>query len=90
MIFILERNWMYGYRKGEWLDYKYLELYLWIIYLEVNDIFVMLLFIVNISCVMELFLINGGILKRIIYFVWLLIFYNIGFIILCFFVVILF
>lgn len=90
MIFTPERNWTYGHRKGEWLDYKYLELYLRTIHPEVNDIFVTLLFIVNISCVMELFLINGGILKRTIHFVWLLTFYNTGLIILCLPVVTLF
>lgn len=90
MIFILEGNLIYGYRKGEWLIYCLLDLFLRMIYLEVNDVFVIVLLVVNMSCFMGLFLMSGGILKRLIYFVWFLVFYNISLIILCFLVFVLF
>lgn len=86
MIFILEGNLMYGYRKGEWIRYYNFELFLKILYLEVNDVFVIVFLMINVSCCMVLFIIDGGILKRLINFIWFLIFYNISFIIFCFLV----
>ena len=83
MIFTPEGNWIYGHRPGEWLKYGSLELFLRTIHPEVNDVFVTLLLIVNMSCFMELIIMNGGILKRIIHFIWLLMFYNTSLIILC-------
>lgn len=83
MIFTPEGNLTYGHRKGEWITYRPLELFLRTIHPEVNDVFVTVLLVVNMSCFMGLFLMNGGILKRMIHFVWLLIFYNTSLIILC-------
>lgn len=83
MIFTPEGNWTYGHRKGEWIKYSSIELFLRTIHPEVNDVFVTALLIINLSCFMELFLMNGGILKKIIHFAWLLTFYNTSLIILC-------
>ena len=83
VVFTPEGSWTYGSRKGERLEYGYLELFLRTFHPEVNDVFVTVLFMVNMSCVMELFLMNGGILKRTIHFVWLLTFYNTSLIMLC-------
>jgi len=83
MVFTPEGNLTYGYRKGEWIKYGSLELFLKTIHPEVNDVFVTILLIVNMSCFMELFLTNGGILKRIVHLIWLLTFYNTSLIILC-------
>lgn len=83
MIFTPEGNFTYGHRKGEWIKYGPLELFLRTIHPEVNDVFVTVLLIVNMSCFMELFLMNGCILKRVIHFIWLLTFYNTSLIILC-------
>ena len=83
MIFTPEGNLTYGHRKGESITYRPLDLFLRTIHPEVNDVFVTVLLVVNISCFMGLFLINGGMLKRLVHFVWLLIFYNTSLIILC-------
>lgn len=83
MIFTPEGNLTYGHRKGEWIKYRPLELFLRTIHPEVNDVFVTVLLVVNMSCFMVLFLMNGGILKRMIHYVWLLTFYNTSLIILC-------
>lgn len=83
MIFTPEGNLTYGCRKGEWIKYRPLELFLRTIHPEVNDVFVTVLLVVNMSCFMGLFLMSGGILKRMIHYVWLLIFYNTSLIILC-------
>lgn len=83
MIFTPEGNFTYGHRKGEWIKYRPLELFLKTIHPEVNDVFVTVLLVVNMSCFMVLFIMNGGILKRLIYYVWLVIFYNTSLIILC-------
>ena len=90
MVFTPEVNLTYGHRKGEWIEYRRLQLFLKTIHPEVNDVFVTVLIIVNVSCFIELFLMNGGILKRIIHFMWLLTFYNTSLIMLCLPVVTLF
>ncbi|PFX31048.1 E3 ubiquitin-protein ligase RNF103-like [Stylophora pistillata] len=83
MIFTPEGNLTYGHRKGEWVRYHNLELFLKTLHPDVNDVFVTVFLMMNMSCFMALFIINGGILKRFIHFVWLLIFYNTSLIILC-------
>lgn len=83
MIFTSEGNLTYGYRKGEWIRYHNLELFLKTLHPEVNDVFVTVFLMINVSCCMALFIIDGGILKRLINFIWLLIFYNTSLIILC-------
>lgn len=91
LIFTPEGNLTYGHRKGEWIKYRPLELFLRTIHPEVNDVFVTVLLVVNMSCFMGLFLMKyGGILTRMIHFAWLLIFYNTSLIILCLPVVTLF
>ena len=90
MIFTTEGNLRYGQRNGEWIKYHRLELFLRTIHPEANDIFTTVLILVNMSCFIELFLMNGGILKRIVHLIWLLTFYNTSLIILCLPVVTLF
>ena len=83
MIFMPEKNFAYGFREGDCLNYPSLELFLKTIHPEVNDIFVIVLAVVNLSCFMELFLISGGILRRILRFTWILTFYNSSLIMMC-------
>lgn len=83
MIFTPERSFTYGDRMGEHLDYRTLDLLLKTLHPEVNDLFVGVLAVVNLSCVLELFLIQGGLLKRTFRFTCLLVFYNTSLIILC-------
>eukprot|EP00057_Strongylocentrotus_purpuratus_P007772 XP_011662246.1 PREDICTED: E3 ubiquitin-protein ligase RNF103-like [Strongylocentrotus purpuratus] len=73
---------VYGENNGEYCTYSALDLYLQILSPEANDIFVLTFINVNAICFMGLFLIQGGIAKRICGFLWTIGKYNITLILL--------
>ncbi|XP_072038045.1 E3 ubiquitin-protein ligase RNF103-like [Amphiura filiformis] len=68
----------YGYKKGQYLKYNVLDLYLRTLYPEANDILLLCFTLVNSVCVLELFLTPGGLAKRICSFLWVMGKYNLG------------
>ncbi|XP_071947203.1 E3 ubiquitin-protein ligase RNF103-like [Antedon mediterranea] len=60
----------YGIHAGEYMSYDKLVLYLKTLSPEINDAFIWSLFAVNILCVFDFFITQGGILKRFVYFSW--------------------
>lgn len=68
---------VYGLKPGEYQTYKALDIYLKTLTPEANDIFVLTFMNVNIICVIGLFVIQGGIAKRICQFIWTIGKYNI-------------
>ncbi|XP_033118339.1 E3 ubiquitin-protein ligase RNF103-like [Anneissia japonica] len=60
----------YSKRPGEYLSYARLVLYLKTLSPEVNDVFILSLLFVNVLCVFEFFVTQGGILKRSFYLTW--------------------
>lgn len=82
MVFTRERNFTYGTRIGERDNFKSLELFLKTMHPEVNDIFLAAITLVNLSCALEVFMTQGGVLKRGFNLICLLIFYNTSLIVL--------
>ncbi|XP_001641176.2 E3 ubiquitin-protein ligase RNF103 [Nematostella vectensis] len=78
-----ERRVLFGLKKGEIYDYSSLELYLRTLHPEVNDLFLAALVITNLCCMLESFLIHGGILRRTFRLLCMLTFYNTSLIMLC-------
>lgn len=64
-------NYSYGYRKGEEFDYSNLDVFLRTLCPEANDMFLLVLMLVNMSCLFELFVQKGGPLRRLICFSWM-------------------
>ncbi|XP_071491657.1 E3 ubiquitin-protein ligase RNF103-like [Diadema antillarum] len=73
---------IYGDKNGEYYNYKALDIYLHTLSPEANDIFVLSFTIVNIVCFIGLFVVQGGMAKRVCTFIWTLGKYNITFILL--------
>ena len=65
-------NYSYGFRQGEKFDYSNLSMFLRTLYPEANDIFLLVLMLINISCLFELFMQKGGPLRRLICFSWMM------------------
>ena len=63
-----ERQFFYGTRKGETLQYKTLKMFLTTLHPEVNDIFLLAIILVNQICILELFLTPGGLLRKSVKF----------------------
>ncbi|XP_071828359.1 E3 ubiquitin-protein ligase RNF103-like isoform X2 [Apostichopus japonicus] len=72
----------YGLRKGEFLNYDALNLYLHTLVPEINDVFIISFVIVNMFCCMDLFLTSGGLAKILLCFFWQLAKLNLLFILL--------
>ena len=83
MIISPEGSFQYGVRMGEDISYSSLNLLLKTLHPEVNDVFVAVLTVVNLGCVLELFLVQGGALKRLFRFFCLIAFCNTSLIVLC-------
>eukprot|EP00112_Aurelia_sp_Birch-Aquarium-sp1_P022378 Seg629.5 transcript_id=Seg629.5/GoldUCD/mRNA.D3Y31 product="E3 ubiquitin-protein ligase RNF103" protein_id=Seg629.5/GoldUCD/D3Y31 len=69
-------NYSYGYRRGEKFDYSNINMFLKTLHPEANDIFLVTLILINMSCLLELFVQKGGPLKRMICFVWIVLLSN--------------
>lgn len=76
MLFTPEKEFVFGLRKGEQIDYKTMDLFLKTLHPEVNDLFLGALIAVNLSCILEVFIMKGGILRRTFQLMCLLTFYN--------------
>ena len=70
MIITPEMNHTYGTKPGEYLNYNSMALYLRSYHPEVNDIFLLSLVIVNLSCWLELFIVQGTIFRRLGRLLW--------------------
>ena len=66
----LNSNYTYGSRKGEEFHYSNLDMFLRTLYPEANDIFLLVLILINMCCLFELFVQKGGPLRRLICFTW--------------------
>lgn len=82
MLFTPEGKFAFGDRKGEKFDYGTMDLFLKTLHPEVNDLFLAALCVVNLCCLLELFLMRGGLLRRTFQLLCLLTFYNTSLIIL--------
>ena len=82
MVFTPERNFTYGTRRGERDNFKSMELFLKTMHPEVNDIFLATITLVNLSCTLEVFLTQGGVLKKGFGLICMLVFYNMSLIVL--------
>ncbi|XP_065071625.1 E3 ubiquitin-protein ligase RNF103-like [Rhopilema esculentum] len=69
-------NYSYGSKQGENFDYSNIDIFLRTLYPEANDIFLLALTLINMSCLLELFVQKGGPLKRLICFSWIAVLSN--------------
>ena len=65
-----EKKYLFGSGSGEYLNYNSLALFLKTIHPEVNDIFLLSLILVNVSCWLEICIVHGVVLKRIGHLLW--------------------
>lgn len=70
LILTPEGNATYGHRRGEYLNYNSMCVLLKSLHPEVNDIFLLSLIVVNMTCWFDLFLVCGVLLKRIGHLLW--------------------
>lgn len=61
---------LYGQRKGEYLNIDALDVYFHTLVPEINDVFICSFVMVNIFCFMDLFLTSGGLAKILLCFFW--------------------
>lgn len=64
-------NYTYGFRKGEKFHFSNLDMFLRTLYPEANDMFLLILMLVNMASLFELFVQKGGPLRRLISFSWI-------------------
>lgn len=76
MLLTPEKEFVFGFRKGEQIDYKTMDLFLKTMHPEVNDLFLGALVAVNLSCLLEVFIMRGGLLRRSFQLMCILTFYN--------------
>lgn len=76
MLITPEKEFVFGLRKGEQIDYRTMDLFLKTMHPEVNDLFLAALVAVNLSCILEVFIMKGGLLRRTFQLTCLLTFYN--------------
>ncbi len=60
----------YGAKDGEKIDYSNIEMFLRTLHPEVNDIFLVTLLLLNMACLLEIFVQKGGPLRRFFFFSW--------------------
>jgi E3 ubiquitin-protein ligase RNF103 len=65
-----EMRYMFGSGAGEYLNYNSLALLLKTMHPEVNDVFLVSLVLVNVSCWLELSIVHGMVLKRVGHLLW--------------------
>ena len=61
---------IYGRKSGEYNTYKALDIYLHTLTPEANDIFILSFVYVNAICFIGLFVVQGGLAKRVFTFLW--------------------
>ena len=71
-----EGNATYGVRSGEYLNYNSMCILLKTLHPEVNDIFLLSLIVVNMTCWFELFMAQGNLLKRFGQLLWSIVKWN--------------
>ncbi|ELU09840.1 hypothetical protein CAPTEDRAFT_222551 [Capitella teleta] len=72
LIITPERNYTFGTKGGEYLDYRSLGLFLRTLHPEVNDIFLLSLIVANAMCWFEFAMSYGNLFKRLGNFLWLI------------------
>ena len=70
MIITPECKIFYGKRPKELYNFRSVEFFLKTMYPEVNDIFLLSLVIVNVYCLLDLCLVQGGVTRRLCRFFW--------------------
>ena len=70
MMLTPESNKTFGLKKGEYLNYHSMALLLRSLHPEVNDIFLLSLIVINLSCFLEFFIVHGSLLKRLGRVLW--------------------
>ena len=59
-----DRNYTFGGKKGEYLNYNSMSLFLRTLHPEVNDVFLLSLIVVNVLCWLEFFIVSGSVIRR--------------------------
>ena len=59
-----ERCYTFGSKRGEYLNYKSMSLFLRTLHPEVNDVFLLSLIVVNVLCWREFFVVTGSVIRR--------------------------
>jgi len=67
-----EKNYTFGSKRGEYLNYDSMMLFLKMLHPEVNDIFLSSLVVVSVTCCLEFFINLGSVFKRLFSMAWIL------------------
>lgn len=76
LVITAEKTHIYGSRPGEALTFRHMERFLKWLYPEVNDLFLLSLFLCNLLSCLELVLSHGGFVRRILNVLWCFLKYN--------------